>query len=226
MDGVGVYDKLVYLLHVGELDYISEIVTNLRLCGCEVKKLSLDKTSLLDLRQRPSDIVVCVFDSTLDYENEPNLFRNVNSKSPLLGIFCGKNPRVDAKFLDQCNEFLYWPCHQIELHQRIERIPRIKAQYTSFAANDGLIYEFRRDNEDRRKVVLDRRISDFYNASYKDTKSKFIENFEKKYLCWIMAETNGNVTRAAHRVGKERRALGKLLKKYNIDKSSFQASTL
>jgi len=78
------------------------------------------------------------------------------------------------------------------------------------------------NEEDRRKCVMDRRISSFYNASYKDIKSQFIADFEIRYLCWLMSESNGNVTRAAQRVGKERRALGKLLKKYNIDRTRFQ----
>ena len=90
---------------------------------------------------------------------------------------------------------------------------------------DGIgIYEKLANKDDRRKDVLDRRISKFHNASYKETKSQFIADFEKRYLCWLMSETNGNVTRAAQRVGKERRALGKLLKKYNIDKKRFQPS--
>jgi len=77
------------------------------------------------------------------------------------------------------------------------------------------------NREDRRKCAFDRRISNFYNASFKEIKSQFIADFEKRYLCWLMSETNGNVTRAALRVGKERRALGKLLKKYNIDKTRY-----
>ena len=79
-----------------------------------------------------------------------------------------------------------------------------------------------KNEEDRRKSVVDRRISSFYNTSYKDIKSQFIADFEIRYLCWLMSETNGNITRAAQRVGKERRVLGKLLKKYKIDKTRFQ----
>jgi DNA-binding NtrC family response regulator len=78
---------------------------------------------------------------------------------------------------------------------------------------------------ERRKRGLDRRVSNFCDASYKETKSQFIAEFEKRYLSWLMSETNGNVTHAAQRVGKERRALGKLLKKYNIDKTRFQLSS-
>jgi DNA-binding protein Fis len=41
--------------------------------------------------------------------------------------------------------------------------------------------------------------------------------FEKNYLTRLMWEHSGNVSRAALAAGKERRDLGKLLKKYNID---------
>ncbi len=471
MDGVGVYEKRAYLLHIGELECLSEIVTNLHLCGWEVKILSLDKISRLDVEQRPSDIMVCVFGSILDYKKEMNALCQFGFKSPMLGVFCGTSECIEEKILDQCDEFLYWPCHQFELRQRIGRIPHLKAYSEPIIDSDALLYEFRQfkvigrsatflktlsltkkvsacdahvlikgaigtgkeliaqaihklsrrksepfvalncgvltdylaesvlfggeggtfadaknhqtgaveqanggtlfldeidslslkaqvsllrflqeleytpigsknkktadvrvisatnknlqglvstgsfrqdlmfrlnvmtiplpslkervgdtellaahflerfkqkyslrhkyfhftamqnmkayawpgnirelenrihqelllcekdaiymdlleaNSDDRRKAVLDRRISDFYNASYQDTKSLFVADFEKRYLSWLMSETNGNVTQAAQRVGKERRALGKLLKKYSIDKTQFQLVT-
>jgi DNA-binding NtrC family response regulator len=47
-------------------------------------------------------------------------------------------------------------------------------------------------------------------------KAAAIAAFERAYLTRLMDETNGNVTQAARRAAKERRALGKLLKKYAI----------
>jgi DNA-binding NtrC family response regulator len=47
-------------------------------------------------------------------------------------------------------------------------------------------------------------------------KAAVIEQFERSYLAQLMAAADGNVTRAARMAGKERRALGKLLKKHNI----------
>ncbi|PUB12426.1 sigma 54-interacting transcriptional regulator [Yoonia sediminilitoris] len=49
-----------------------------------------------------------------------------------------------------------------------------------------------------------------------------VETFERDFLTRLMQEAGGNVTRAAVRVGKERRALGKLLKKHGLDPSAFQ----
>jgi DNA-binding NtrC family response regulator len=47
-------------------------------------------------------------------------------------------------------------------------------------------------------------------------KARAIESFERAYLAQLMEETGGNVTQAARRAAKERRALGKLLKKHAI----------
>jgi DNA-binding NtrC family response regulator len=47
-------------------------------------------------------------------------------------------------------------------------------------------------------------------------KARAIQSFERAYLARLMEETGGNVTQAARRAAKERRALGKLLKKYAI----------
>jgi DNA-binding NtrC family response regulator len=46
--------------------------------------------------------------------------------------------------------------------------------------------------------------------------------FDRKYLDDLLQRTQGNVTQAARLAGKERRALGKLLKKYQIDPSRFR----
>jgi DNA-binding NtrC family response regulator len=43
-----------------------------------------------------------------------------------------------------------------------------------------------------------------------------IEKFERSYLTRLMARHAGNISKAARAAGKERRELGKLLKKYNI----------
>ena len=51
---------------------------------------------------------------------------------------------------------------------------------------------------------------------FADAKARAIETFERDYLTRLMNETGGNVTQAARRASKERRALGKLLKKHRI----------
>ena len=63
--------------------------------------------------------------------------------------------------------------------------------------------------------------ADIYRGSFQEAKARVVERFEKHYLRWLMRETHGNITRAARQSGKERRALGKLLKKHGIEASSF-----
>jgi DNA-binding NtrC family response regulator len=58
----------------------------------------------------------------------------------------------------------------------------------------------------------------------RDAKANLIADFEKSYLCQLMATAKGNVTLAAKRAGKERRALGKLLKKHGIEKTTWSSA--
>jgi DNA-binding NtrC family response regulator len=57
--------------------------------------------------------------------------------------------------------------------------------------------------------------------TFKEGKARAVEAFERSYLLSLLSETGGNVTLTAKRAGKERRALGKLLKKHGIDRASF-----
>jgi len=59
------------------------------------------------------------------------------------------------------------------------------------------------------------------DISFNDAKSQVIENFERQYLSQLMQEFSGNVTLAAKKACKERRAFGKLLKKHGIDRYSY-----
>jgi len=58
--------------------------------------------------------------------------------------------------------------------------------------------------------------------SFQDAKDRIVEDFTEGYISSMLSKTAGNVTRAAKLAGKERRAFGKLMKKYNIDARNFQ----
>ncbi len=62
------------------------------------------------------------------------------------------------------------------------------------------------------------------SQAFQILKQQAIERFERGYLLRLMAEHAGNISRAAHTACKDRRDLGKLLKKYHIDPHSFQQS--
>ena len=58
-------------------------------------------------------------------------------------------------------------------------------------------------------------------ASYRALKRLALDAFEWEYLNRMMREHRGNVTRAARAAGKDRRELGKLLKKHRLDPKVF-----
>lgn len=59
--------------------------------------------------------------------------------------------------------------------------------------------------------------------SFRAMKGEIIKVFEKEYLARLMSEHQGNVSQAARAAGKERRDLGKLLKKHGLDPKSFRS---
>lgn len=56
----------------------------------------------------------------------------------------------------------------------------------------------------------------------REAKSSTIEIFERSYLAKLLAEHQGNITHAAKAAGKERRSFQRLLRKYALDRHSFQ----
>lgn len=69
---------------------------------------------------------------------------------------------------------------------------------------------------DERRLNLDRRLPGFDGTNFCVAKARALENFERAYLLGLMAQAKGNVSQAARLAGKERRALGKLLKKHGL----------
>lgn len=55
-----------------------------------------------------------------------------------------------------------------------------------------------------------------------EAKRKAIEDFEASFVTKLLHQTKGNVTKAASMCGKERRAFGKLVKKYQINRQGLR----
>lgn len=70
-------------------------------------------------------------------------------------------------------------------------------------------------------VGIDRRQMNLTRVSFGEAKNREIEKFEQSYLTEALTKTHGNITKAAQLAGKERRAFGKLLKKYGLNKSLY-----
>ncbi|HEV7310313.1 sigma-54 dependent transcriptional regulator [Ensifer sp.] len=60
---------------------------------------------------------------------------------------------------------------------------------------------------------------------YREARASALEAFDTAYVEQLLSQTHGNVTLAARLAGKERRAFGKLIKKYAINSSAFRSET-
>ncbi len=58
--------------------------------------------------------------------------------------------------------------------------------------------------------------------NFRRAKEDAINRFEAGYLHWLLKKTKGNITQAAKLSGKERRALGKLIKKHDLEVEQFR----
>jgi len=66
-------------------------------------------------------------------------------------------------------------------------------------------------------------VTDENLCSFNLARQQTMHSFERAYLERLMRAAAGNVTHAARLAGKERRALGKLLKKHGIERDAFDA---
>jgi two-component system, NtrC family, response regulator GlrR len=119
--------------------------------------------------------------------------------------------RVSHLDEESCNWFdrYPWPGNVRELQSLIYREALVSEHDILRLEPPGSLARERRRRADRRLPGFDG--TDFVTA-----KTKAVEHFERGYLIVLMEQADGNVSRAARLAGKERRALGKLLKKHGI----------
>jgi two-component system response regulator GlrR len=67
--------------------------------------------------------------------------------------------------------------------------------------------------------------SDAPIGDFRTAKARILAQFERGYLTRVLAAARGNVTLAARLANKERRAFGKMLKKYGINSQHFRIDT-
>ena len=60
-----------------------------------------------------------------------------------------------------------------------------------------------------------------FEHGFSAAKARVIAEFERQFVAWALAQSGGNVSAAARRAGKERRAFGRLLKKHAIDREHY-----
>jgi DNA-binding NtrC family response regulator len=71
--------------------------------------------------------------------------------------------------------------------------------------------------------ALSGRVADDCTAPFNEARQAVVNAFERRYLERLMAAAHGNVSEAARRAGKERKAFGRLLKKHDLRRDDFLA---
>jgi len=126
---------------------------------------------------------------------------------------CRSDHECRASLLDEdsCRWFdrYHWPGNVRELESLIYREALI-------SDHPVLRLEAPTALKQERRTRPDRRLPSFDGVGLATAKARMVQQFERAYLHRLMDEADGNVTRAARLAGKERRALGKLLKKYGM----------
>lgn len=75
-----------------------------------------------------------------------------------------------------------------------------------------------------RRKLFERRQNVKFDAPFNEAKNHVIGHFEQNYLTWLIFNAKGNVTQAANMAQKERRALGKLLKKHHLNPNRYRSN--
>jgi two-component system, NtrC family, response regulator GlrR len=126
---------------------------------------------------------------------------------------CKQENQCKAGVLDEssCSWFsrYQWPGNIRELEGLVYREAMVSDNETLRLDPPASFIGERRDELDRRQFQFD-------GVAYSTAKSMTLEQFDRHYLTDLMEQAQGNVTHAARIAGKERRALGKLLKKHGL----------
>lgn len=112
----------------------------------------------------------------------------------------------------------HWPGNVRELENLIHREFLLATgpvlYITNIASTDSMSTPIEPSTTPREPILL----------GFQRAKAIAVAEFEKTFISQALAKSGGNVSAAARMVGKERRAFGKLLKKYDIDAEHFRFS--
>ena len=107
-----------------------------------------------------------------------------------------------------------WPGNVRELENLIHR---------EFLMTDGPILHLHclasldKQQDDARDAAFSR----MTQSRFQEAKARAIAHFERAYIVELLSRTRGNISQAARISGKERSRLGKLLKKYRLERIAF-----
>ena len=101
-----------------------------------------------------------------------------------------------------------WPGNVRELRNVIERA-------LALGADPGMLVAPLGQGEPK-AAQLHEKVEFEPNVSFRDTKEKWNELFERRYLAWLIKRADGNISKAARDADMDRKYLHKLLRKYGI----------
>ena len=108
-----------------------------------------------------------------------------------------------------------WPGNVRELRNVIERALALGADPGMLVAPLG-----NEHTSSAKGVQLRDQIEFEPGVSFRDTKEKWNELFERRYLTWLIKRADGNISKAARDADMDRKYLHKLLRKYGITDQS------
>jgi DNA-binding NtrC family response regulator len=106
-----------------------------------------------------------------------------------------------------------WPGNVRELENRLHRSFLMADGRQICAADLGLKRAEDGSEPERTGRLLE--------GTFATAKARAVADFERGYLCELLATTQGNISAAGRLAGKERRTLARLLKKHGIDRRRF-----
>lgn len=162
-------------------------------------RLNLASLELPPLRERAEDVLLLTeaFNQRYaeEYQQEPRLLHS----------------STIASFLSY-----HWPGNVRELENLIHRQYLVSDEHV-IRIEDPRVTENRRHTK---RLKTNDMPDDFQSA-----KARAIAHFEKSYLTNLLTKTSGNISRAAMLSGKERSALGKMMKKHGLNRTQFKHSS-
>jgi DNA-binding NtrC family response regulator len=109
-----------------------------------------------------------------------------------------------------------WPGNVRELRNVIERA-------LALGADPGMLVAPLGGEPSSRGAQLRDGIEFDPGVSFRDTKEKWNELFERRYLTWLIKRAEGNISKAARDADMDRKYLHKLLRKYGVTAGSDAA---
>jgi transcriptional regulator with GAF, ATPase, and Fis domain len=110
-----------------------------------------------------------------------------------------------------------WPGNVRELRNVIERA-------LALGADPGMLVAPLGSEPASRVAQLREGIEFDPGVSFRDTKEKWNELFERRYLTWLIKRADGNISKAARDADMDRKYLHKLLRKYGVTAGSDTAA--